>query len=156
MEADKTFNDIGLACQMMLAHIPPVENPASIKLASDKILTSRKHDKQLAQMVLEYGDTGQWPPLDDMQKVILSIRLIYAFEFCTGHANMGNTRQFSRREMFSVIASLITDRWHRLAGLWLVRALELEEPLGLSFARPAYRKPSKMLQEAMKEQSAKK
>ncbi len=151
METDQTFNDIGLACQMMLAHVPPVENSASIKLASDKILTSRKHDKQLAQMVLDYGDTGQWPPLNDMQKVILAIRLTYAFEFCAGHATMGNQRQFSRREMFSVIASLITDRWHRLAGLWLLQALELEEALGLSFARPAYRKPSKMLQEAMKE-----
>lgn len=155
MESGKTFNDIGLTCQMMMAHVPPVENSASIKLASDKILTSRKYDKQLAQMVLIYGETGQWPPLDDMQKVILSIRLTYAFEFCAGHANMGNTRQFSRREMFSVIASLITDRWHRLAGLWLLRALELEEPLGLSFTRPAYRKPSKMLQEAMKEHSEK-
>lgn len=155
MEPDKTFNDIGLTCQMMQAHIPPVENPASIKLASDKILTSRKHDKQLAQMVLDYGDTGQWPPLDDMQKVILAIRLNYAFEFCAGHSKMGNTRQFSRRDMFSVIASLITDRWHRLAGLWLLQALELEETLGLSFARPAYRMPSKMLQEAMKEHAAK-
>lgn len=155
MKKEKNYNDVMLTCKEMQDGVPPLENPASIKLAADRILTSRKHDKQIAQMVLAYGETGQWPPLEDEQKLIFSMRLTFAWEFCLKQVDAGNPRQFSQDGVFATIAALVTDRWHRTAGLWLLHALNIDEQLWLTFNRPAYHKPSKMLQEVMKTQATK-
>lgn len=147
------YNTVSLKCSLMIAEIPPLEKDAHIRWASDKILTSRKHDKDLALLVLDYGEKGKWKAMTDEQKILLSLRLTFALSFLSGVANSGNTRLFSHRDMYIALANLVTDRWHRLAGLWTLMAHELNEGLRMTFERVAYRKPSKMMQEILKERN---
>lgn len=137
---------MSLLCRMMVANIKPVSEKASITLTSDKILSSRQYDMDMATLVLNYGKTREWGEMNDKQKVILALRLTYAAHYFAGLADRGNERIFCESEAFMAIASLITDRWHRLAGLWVLMNCDLTEELGLKFSRPAYRKPSPKLE----------